>query len=340
MEWDIIDAKLYPNIKGCGYPPSINCTLFNKNYSTPGRTFPCYYSKEQPLLVLTGVDIEGIKKDLIYAIIIPWGCFLVSVLYLLLTYAGMRKPDAEGDQPQEVSSAKASKEASNYSLRSIGKTINQGMNKLRGEPDDKGGHGGGNGGGVLSGFKRGQLTSHSMLGPKLLLAPASLPQVHPTRRTTLPPLERTPPLPRPARMHLIRDTLIRSDIGAKFLQEDELMAKMVFEDSEDDGEDEDGEDCTVFEMVKIALASKDKGRRERQVRKTTINEGKEDGVKNGSDGEEVVMEEVIEWKTMEYTDVKERKMKKRAGILKVLTTVFYPSQAKHPDNKDTESQVL
>ncbi|XP_042215880.1 protein tipE-like, partial [Homarus americanus] len=138
MEWDIIDAKLYPNIKGCGYPPSINCTLFNKNYSTPGRTFPCYYSKEQPLLVLTGVDIEGIKKDLIYAIIIPWGCFLVSVLYLLLTYAGMRKPDAEGDQPQEVSSAKASKEASNYSLRSIGKTINQGMNKLRGEPDDKG----------------------------------------------------------------------------------------------------------------------------------------------------------------------------------------------------------
>ncbi|XP_071533483.1 protein tipE-like isoform X2 [Panulirus ornatus] len=198
MTWDVVDARLYPNVKGCGYPPTVNCTTFNNDYSTPGRTFPCYYSKEQPLLVITSLDIKGVKEDLAYAIVIPWGSFLVSILYLLNTYVGMRKPDAEDDQPQEVSSAKASKEASNYSLRSISKTINQGMNKLRGEPDDKGGHGGGNGG---SGFKRGHPTSPSMLGTNLLLAPASLPQVHPTRRTTLPPLERTPPLPRPASSH-------------------------------------------------------------------------------------------------------------------------------------------
>lgn len=138
IQWDLIDARLYPNVKGCGYPPNVNCTDFNKNYSTTGRTFPCYYSKKQPVMVITELNIEGIKSDLLYAIIIPWGCFLVSVLYLLFTYAGMRKPEADGDAPQEVSSAKASKEASNYSLRSIGKTINQGMNKLMGEPDDKG----------------------------------------------------------------------------------------------------------------------------------------------------------------------------------------------------------
>lgn len=138
MEWDVVDAQLYPNVKGCGYPPDVNCTIFNKNYSTPGRTFPCYYSREQRTLVLTSLDINNTKRELVFAIVIPWGCFLVSILYLLITYVGMRKPDAEGDRPQEVSSAKASKEASNYSLRSIGKTINQGMNKLRGEPDDKG----------------------------------------------------------------------------------------------------------------------------------------------------------------------------------------------------------
>lgn len=138
MTWDVVDARLYPNVKGCGYPPTVNCTTFNNDYSTPGRTFPCYYSKEQPLLVITSLDIKGVKEDLAYAIVIPWGSFLVSILYLLNTYVGMRKPDAEDDQPQEVSSAKASKEASNYSLRSISKTINQGMNKLRGEPDDKG----------------------------------------------------------------------------------------------------------------------------------------------------------------------------------------------------------
>ncbi|XP_070000524.1 protein tipE isoform X3 [Penaeus vannamei] len=132
------DARLFPNVKGCGYPPSVNCTTFNMSYSTPGRTYPCYYSKEQPTTVLTSLDIEGITTDLIYAIVIPWGAFLVSILYLLITYVGMKKPDSDGDAPQEVTSAKASKEASNYSLRSIGKTINHGMNKLMGEPDDKG----------------------------------------------------------------------------------------------------------------------------------------------------------------------------------------------------------
>ncbi|XP_042855400.1 protein tipE-like, partial [Penaeus japonicus] len=193
IKWDLEDARLFPNVKGCGYPPSVNCTIFNMSYSTPGRTYPCYYSKEQPTTVLTSLDIEGITTDLIYAIVIPWGAFLVSILYLLITYVGMRKPDSDGDAPQEVTSAKASKEASNYSLRSIGKTINHGMNKLMGEPDDKGGRGGG------EGLKQRTLTSPSMLGSNLLLVPASLPQVHPNRRSTLPPLERTPPLPRPAR---------------------------------------------------------------------------------------------------------------------------------------------
>ncbi|XP_066949522.1 uncharacterized protein [Macrobrachium rosenbergii] len=158
-------------------------------------------------MVITELDIEGIKQDLIYAIVIPWGCFLVSILYLLFTYVGMRKPEAEADAPQEVSSAKASKEASNYSLRSIGKTINAGMNKIMGEPDDKGAQPGGGGeeGGALSGGgggtkqATGPATSPtSLLGSHLLLMPASLPQVHPNRRSTLPPLDRTPPLPRPA----------------------------------------------------------------------------------------------------------------------------------------------
>ncbi|KAK7077477.1 hypothetical protein SK128_021858 [Halocaridina rubra] len=138
IEWDLINARLYPNVKGCGYPPSVNCTDFNRNYSTPGRTFPCYYSKQTPVMVINHLDLETIKTDLLYAIIIPWGLFLVSILYLLFTYVGMKKPETEGDDTQEVISAKASKEASNYSLRSIGKTINHGMNKLMRDPDDKG----------------------------------------------------------------------------------------------------------------------------------------------------------------------------------------------------------
>ncbi|XP_063869565.1 uncharacterized protein LOC135105274, partial [Scylla paramamosain] len=216
--WDVYDARLYPNVKGCGYPPTVNCTTFAANYKKVGKTYPCYYSKKIPTMVLDALDIPGVKRDLVYAIVVPWGCFFVSILYIMVTYAGMRGPDEEDDKAQEVSSSKASKEASNYSLRSIGKTINHGMNKLRGEPDDKGrdggggGVGGGEGGGVgLGGGGLGggggqkwqhqqqqSPTSSSPLEPHLLLAPASLPEVLCVKRTALPPWK-GPPLPRPAR---------------------------------------------------------------------------------------------------------------------------------------------
>ncbi|MCL4148273.1 UNVERIFIED_CONTAM: hypothetical protein GTU68_058654 [Idotea baltica] len=131
-------AKIFPNVKGCGYPPQVNCTEFNKRYSDYGTTFTCYYSQLQPNVTITELNLEEIKESLIYAIAAPWGCFIASVLYLLITYVGMKKPDLEySDEPEDISS-KASKEASNYSLRSISKTINQGMSRLRGEPDDKG----------------------------------------------------------------------------------------------------------------------------------------------------------------------------------------------------------
>lgn len=137
-EWDYEDARLYPNVKGCGYPPEINCSEFDDNFSLVGATFPCYHSKLMPDIALTYLDIEKVKLDLIYAIAIPWSLFLGSILYLLITYVGMSKPDPKDDEPLEISSSKASKDASNYSLRSFGKSINNGVNKIRGDRDEKG----------------------------------------------------------------------------------------------------------------------------------------------------------------------------------------------------------
>ncbi|KAK4318871.1 hypothetical protein Pmani_010135 [Petrolisthes manimaculis] len=78
-----------------------------------------------------------------------------------------------------------------------GGTINSG-----GKTKAGGGYEGEEGGGVWGSFKRPPTSPSSPLGNDLLLAPASLPDVHSTRRATLPPLERTPPLPRPARRTL------------------------------------------------------------------------------------------------------------------------------------------
>ena len=37
-------ARLFPNVKGCGYPPYLNCTVFNNTYVRVGTNFTCYYS--------------------------------------------------------------------------------------------------------------------------------------------------------------------------------------------------------------------------------------------------------------------------------------------------------
>ena len=37
-------ARLYPNVRGCGYPPELNCELFYENYSNIDHAFNCYVS--------------------------------------------------------------------------------------------------------------------------------------------------------------------------------------------------------------------------------------------------------------------------------------------------------
>jgi len=158
IEWDVEDAKLYPNVKGCGYPPDLNCTDFSIRYGKPGTAYSCYYSRTDREMVLTHLDLGKTTKELLYAIIIPWACFLVSILYILITYCGMNRPDANADEPQEITSTKASKEASNYSLRSISKTVNHGISKLmRDSHDDKGQEGPSHAGNCIHQRKKGKI---------------------------------------------------------------------------------------------------------------------------------------------------------------------------------------
>ena len=53
IEWDFTEAKLFPNVKGCGYPPDVNCSEFDHLFSSIGATFPCYYSKVMEDTALT-----------------------------------------------------------------------------------------------------------------------------------------------------------------------------------------------------------------------------------------------------------------------------------------------
>ncbi|KAF4520253.1 hypothetical protein B566_EDAN010719 [Ephemera danica] len=48
----MVEATLLVNIKGCGYPPQVQCSDFWKRYGNEGARFPCHYSRKNASLVM------------------------------------------------------------------------------------------------------------------------------------------------------------------------------------------------------------------------------------------------------------------------------------------------
>lgn len=90
-----VGARLFPNVKGCGYPPMLNCTIWLKRYTKIGIKFPCYYSKVDPSLVISDLDYWQNTLNLIYAMAIPIPSFIISVIYLTYAYFKIYNEDEE-----------------------------------------------------------------------------------------------------------------------------------------------------------------------------------------------------------------------------------------------------
>ncbi|XP_061397930.1 protein tipE [Musca vetustissima] len=90
-----VGAHLYPNVKGCGYPPVLNCTIWFKRYTKLGVKFPCYYSKVDPSVVISELDYWQNTLNLIYSIAIPVPSFIISVIYLTYAYFKIYNEDEE-----------------------------------------------------------------------------------------------------------------------------------------------------------------------------------------------------------------------------------------------------
>lgn len=84
-EWDFVNASLFVNVKGCGYPPIVNCNEFKLKYKKLGRRYYCYYSKSKPYLVLDEYDPDAAAVDLYYSFGLPVGSIIGgSVLICLM----------------------------------------------------------------------------------------------------------------------------------------------------------------------------------------------------------------------------------------------------------------
>ncbi|XP_055294832.1 protein tipE [Sitodiplosis mosellana] len=94
-EWYFTGARLFPNVKGCGYPPILNCSIWTKKFIKIGTNFSCYYSRVDPGLVISDLDLRRNMLNLIYAMFIPIPCFIVSVIYLTFAYFKIYNEDEE-----------------------------------------------------------------------------------------------------------------------------------------------------------------------------------------------------------------------------------------------------
>ena len=112
------DTPLLINIKGCGYPPEVNCDDYADKYYNhslvgregvcsnnivfyqAGQTFPCHYSRMNPWIVLSDyskyelsitiisdTNILALRDDnvtsVLSAILIPNGLFVLSIIVLV-----------------------------------------------------------------------------------------------------------------------------------------------------------------------------------------------------------------------------------------------------------------
>ena len=88
-----IPGKLYPNVKGCGYPPQVECHTFARMFGHRGDTFPCFFSTRDPSLVITQLDYTQVTSSLLYSTTIPFSLFLLSTCYLVIVYAYIYNKD-------------------------------------------------------------------------------------------------------------------------------------------------------------------------------------------------------------------------------------------------------
>lgn len=85
----IRDTPLLINIKGCGYPPGVDCDEYAdryNNHSLNNETFPCHYSKMNPWIVMSAYSRSDTMSGILCSILIPNILFVLSIIILVYWY--------------------------------------------------------------------------------------------------------------------------------------------------------------------------------------------------------------------------------------------------------------
>lgn len=81
-------AALYVNVKGCGYPPAVQCDKWLEQFGNNNSIIPCYYSRTDHSLAITHLDTNKARKDVILSLLIPLVIIILAGGALFILHKG------------------------------------------------------------------------------------------------------------------------------------------------------------------------------------------------------------------------------------------------------------
>ncbi|XP_073982572.1 tipE homolog 1 phospholipid transfer protein isoform X2 [Rhodnius prolixus] len=85
------EAVLLVNIKGCGYPPDVNCSDFTNSFGEKGAEFPCYYSRQNRTVVMRHYNRDRQVEVIINYFAIPFVITVVTSVVLCVMHCDCRR---------------------------------------------------------------------------------------------------------------------------------------------------------------------------------------------------------------------------------------------------------
>ncbi|XP_072753316.1 tipE homolog 1 phospholipid transfer protein isoform X2 [Anoplolepis gracilipes] len=85
-----VEAVLLVNIKGCGYPPTVDCENFTRELGYEGAKFPCHYSRVNGSIVMANYNREAQITIIMHFFAAPFVVTLATSVALCVMHCDCR----------------------------------------------------------------------------------------------------------------------------------------------------------------------------------------------------------------------------------------------------------
>lgn len=85
-----VEAVLLVNIKGCGYPPVVDCKNFTRELGYEGAKFPCHYSRVNGSIVMANYNREAQVAIIMHFFAAPFVVTLATSVVLCVMHCDCR----------------------------------------------------------------------------------------------------------------------------------------------------------------------------------------------------------------------------------------------------------